>query len=127
MRSAALSMSKRVTGGGSRPGDRRAIGVDPTTATGATRSARTPRPPPWPGGGVPVHEAMNDAGRILYGSISQARPRYFAFIGSSGLEIGVIGDAIAAAYDINLAVDARAATMIERQGGGRGGGVGRVP
>ena len=68
-----------------------------------------------PEGGVPVHEAMNDAGRILDGSISQARPRYFAFIGSSGLEIGVIGDAIAAAYDINLAVDARAATMIERQ------------
>ncbi|HEU4355607.1 MAG TPA: aminotransferase class V-fold PLP-dependent enzyme [Actinomycetota bacterium] len=65
--------------------------------------------------GVPVHEAMNDAGRILDGSIAQPRPRYFAFIGSSGLEIGVIGDAIAAAYDINLAVDARAATVIEQQ------------
>lgn len=65
--------------------------------------------------GVPVHEALNDAGRILDESIAQPRPRYFAFIGSSGLEIGVIGDAIAAAYDINLAVDARAATEIERQ------------
>jgi aromatic-L-amino-acid decarboxylase len=65
--------------------------------------------------GVPVHEALNDAGRILDGSIAQPRPRYFAFIGSSGLEIGVIGDAIAAAYDINLAVDARAATEIEGQ------------
>ncbi|HEX5949902.1 MAG TPA: aminotransferase class V-fold PLP-dependent enzyme, partial [Actinomycetota bacterium] len=65
--------------------------------------------------GVPVHEALNDAGRILDGSIAQPRPRYFAFIGSSGLEIGVIGDAIAAAYDINLAVDARAATVIEQQ------------
>jgi aromatic-L-amino-acid decarboxylase len=65
--------------------------------------------------GVPAHEAMNDAGRILDGSIAQPRPRYFAFIGSSGLEIGVIGDAIAAAYDINLAVDARAATVIEQQ------------
>lgn len=64
---------------------------------------------------VPVLEAMDEAGRILDQSISQARPRYFAFIGSSGLEIGVIGDAIAAAYDINLAVDARAATVIERQ------------
>ncbi len=68
-----------------------------------------------PDDGVPVHEAMNDAGRILDESIAQPRPRYFAFIGSSGLEIGVIGDAIAAAYDINLAVDARAATEIEKQ------------
>ncbi len=65
--------------------------------------------------GAPALEAMSEAGRILDESISQARPRYFAFIGSSGLEIGVIGDAIAAAYDINLAVDARAATVIERQ------------
>ncbi len=68
-----------------------------------------------PAEGVPVHEALNDAGRILDESIAQPRPRYFAFIGSSGLEIGVIGDAIAAAYDINLAVDARAATVIEQQ------------
>ena len=68
-----------------------------------------------PEDGVPVHEALNDAGLILDGSIAQPRPRYFAFIGSSGLEIGVIGDAIAAAYDINLAVDARAATVIEQQ------------
>ena len=68
-----------------------------------------------PEAGVPVHEALNDASRILDESIAQPRPRYFAFIGSSGLEIGVIGDAIAAAYDINLAVDARAATEIERQ------------
>jgi aromatic-L-amino-acid decarboxylase len=63
----------------------------------------------------PVLEVLDDAGRILDESIAQSRPRYFAFIGSSGLEIGVIGDAIAAAYDINLAVDARAATEIERQ------------
>jgi aromatic-L-amino-acid decarboxylase len=68
-----------------------------------------------PEDGVSVHEALNEAGRILDGSIAQPRPRYFAFIGSSGLEIGVIGDAIAAAYDINLAVDARAATEIEQQ------------
>jgi aromatic-L-amino-acid decarboxylase len=68
-----------------------------------------------PEAGVPVHEALNDAARILDESIAQPRPRYFAFIGSSGLEIGVIGDAIASAYDINLAVDARAATEIEQQ------------
>lgn len=62
-----------------------------------------------------VDEVIDDAARILDESIAQPRPRYFAFIGSSGLEIGVIGDALAAAYDVNLAVDARAATLIERQ------------
>jgi aromatic-L-amino-acid decarboxylase len=64
---------------------------------------------------VPVHEALDDAARILDGSIAQPRPRYFAFIGSSGLEIGAIADLLAHTYDINLAVDARAATELERQ------------
>ena len=64
---------------------------------------------------VPVHEALDDAARILDESIAQARPRYFAFIGSSGLEIGTLGDLLAHTYDINLAVDARAATVIEDQ------------
>jgi aromatic-L-amino-acid decarboxylase len=64
---------------------------------------------------VPVHEALDDAARILDESIAQPRPRYFAFIGSSGLEIGAIGDLLAHTYDINLAVDARAATVVEQQ------------
>jgi aromatic-L-amino-acid decarboxylase len=64
---------------------------------------------------TPVHEALDDTARILDESIAQPRPRYFAFIGSSGLEIGTIGDLLAHTYDINLAVDARAATQIERQ------------
>jgi aromatic-L-amino-acid decarboxylase len=68
-----------------------------------------------PDGPVPVHEALDDAARILDGSIAQPRPRYFAFIGSSGLEIGTIADLLAHTYDINLAVDARAATEIEQQ------------
>jgi aromatic-L-amino-acid decarboxylase len=63
----------------------------------------------------PVDEVLDDAARILDESIAQPRPRYFAFIGSSGLEIGAIGDALAACYDMNLAVDAGAATAIERQ------------
>ncbi|MGH2630427.1 MAG: pyridoxal phosphate-dependent decarboxylase family protein, partial [Actinomycetota bacterium] len=63
----------------------------------------------------PVHEVLDDAARILDESIAQARPRYFAFIGSSGLEIGAIADLLAHTYDINLAVDARAATQIEDQ------------
>ncbi len=62
-----------------------------------------------------VHEALDDAARILDESIAQPRPRYFAFIGSSGLEIGTIADLLAHTYDINLAVDARAATEIEHQ------------
>ena len=68
-----------------------------------------------PSEGVPVHEALDDTARILDESIAQPRPRYFAFIGSSGLEIGTIGDLLAHTYDINLAVDARAATQIEKQ------------
>ena len=64
---------------------------------------------------VPVHEALDDAARILDESIAQPRPRYFAFIGSSGLPIGAIGDLLAHTYDINLAVDARAATVVEYQ------------
>ncbi|HET7236297.1 MAG TPA: aminotransferase class V-fold PLP-dependent enzyme [Actinomycetota bacterium] len=62
-----------------------------------------------------VHEALDDTARILDESIAQPRPRYFAFIGSSGLEIGTIADLLAHTYDINLAVDARAATEIEQQ------------
>ncbi len=61
------------------------------------------------------HEALDDAARILDESIAQARPRYFAFIGSSGLEIGALADFLAHTYDINLAVDARAATQVEDQ------------
>ena len=64
---------------------------------------------------TPVHEVLDDTARILDESIAQPRPRYFAFIGSSGLEIGTIADLLAHTYDINLAVDARAATEIETQ------------
>jgi aromatic-L-amino-acid decarboxylase len=68
-----------------------------------------------PDGPTPVHEALEDAARILDESIAQARPRYFAFIGSSGLEIGALADFLAHTYDVNLAVDARAATQVEDQ------------
>ena len=68
-----------------------------------------------PENGVPALEALDDTARILDESIAQPRPRYFAFIGSSGLEIGAVADLLAHTYDINLAVDARAATRIEEQ------------
>jgi aromatic-L-amino-acid decarboxylase len=60
-------------------------------------------------------EAIADAARALDESIAQPRPRYFAFIGSSGLEIGVIADALAACYDVNLAVWSGAASEVEVQ------------
>ena len=70
--------------------------------------------------GLPAHGtgaagAIQDAARALDQSIAQPRPRYFAFIGSSGLEIGVIADALAACYDVNLAVWAGAASEVEVQ------------
>ncbi len=68
-----------------------------------------------PQDGVPVHQALDDTARILDESIAQARPRYFAFIGSSGLEVGSLADLLAHTYDINLAVHAGAATVLEQQ------------
>lgn len=64
---------------------------------------------------TPALEALAETARILDVSIAQPRPRYFAFIASSGLEIGVIGDALASCFDVNLAVYAAAATEVERQ------------
>ena len=58
---------------------------------------------------------LEDARRGLDESIAQTRPRYFAFVASSGLEIGVIGDLLASCFDANLAVWAAAATEIEDQ------------
>jgi len=55
------------------------------------------------------------AADVLDASLAQSRPRYLAYIGSSGLEVGAIADLLAASYDINLALDARAATQLEHQ------------
>ncbi|MGZ4149217.1 MAG: pyridoxal phosphate-dependent decarboxylase family protein [Actinomycetota bacterium] len=70
---------------------------------------------PLPQDPTPVGDALGEAAEILDRSIAQARPRYFAFIGSSGLEVGALGDFLSHTYDINLAVDARAATVVEHQ------------
>ena len=48
-------------------------------------------------------------------SLAQPRPRFFAFVGSSGLEIGVLGDLLASCFDVNLAVWAGAASEVEDQ------------
>jgi aromatic-L-amino-acid decarboxylase len=60
-------------------------------------------------------EALDDAARVLDQSLAPSRPRYFAYVGSSGLEIGVLGDALMASHDVNVAVRAGGADLLERQ------------
>ena len=60
-------------------------------------------------------QALDEAAVVLDHSIAQPRPRYFAFVASSGLEIAVLGDALAACHDVNLAVVSGAADLVERQ------------
>ena len=62
-----------------------------------------------------VLEVLEDARRALDETIAQVRPRFFAFVASSGLEIGVLGDLLASCFDANLAVWAAAASEIEDQ------------
>ena len=59
--------------------------------------------------------ALDAAADVLDVSLSQSRPRYFAYIGSSGLEIGVLADALMASHDVNVAVSAGAADLLEAQ------------
>ncbi len=59
--------------------------------------------------------ALDFAAEALDSSLTQARPRYLAYIGSSGLEIGALGDLLAHSHDPNLALDAGTASEIERQ------------
>jgi aromatic-L-amino-acid/L-tryptophan decarboxylase len=68
-----------------------------------------------PEGATPAGRVLEDAARVLDESLAQPRPRWFGFVGSSGLEIGVIGDLLAACYDINLAIGTEAASHVERQ------------
>jgi aromatic-L-amino-acid decarboxylase len=63
----------------------------------------------------PALGVLADAALALDESLAQPRPRFFAFVGSSALEIAVIGDALASCFDPNLASWAAAATEIERQ------------
>jgi aromatic-L-amino-acid/L-tryptophan decarboxylase len=65
--------------------------------------------------GSSVLAALEDAAQVLDVSLAQPRPRFFAFVGSSGLEIGVLGDLLASCFDVNLAVWAGAASEVEDQ------------
>jgi aromatic-L-amino-acid/L-tryptophan decarboxylase len=60
-------------------------------------------------------EVLADAAEVLDESNSPARPLYLGYIGSTGLEVGVLAAALAATYDVNLAVTARAADLLESQ------------
>jgi aromatic-L-amino-acid decarboxylase len=68
-----------------------------------------------PEGGSSALAALDDAARILDSSLAQPRPRFFAFVGSSGLEIGVLGDLLASCFDVNLALWAGGASEVEEQ------------
>jgi aromatic-L-amino-acid decarboxylase len=60
-------------------------------------------------------EVLADAAKVLDESVSPSRPLYLAYVGSTGLEVGVLAEALAATYDVNLAVTARAADLVEAQ------------
>ncbi len=60
-------------------------------------------------------KSLDAAADVLDRSLAQARPRWFAYIGSSGLEIGVLADALMASHDVNVANSAGAADLLEEQ------------
>lgn len=65
--------------------------------------------------GIAPELALHQATEVLDQSMAQSRPRFLAYIGSSGLEIGAVADFLAASYDINVALDARASSILEVQ------------
>lgn len=70
---------------------------------------------PLPEDGADPRGALADAATVLDESISPSRPLYLGYVGSTGLEVGVLGAALAATYDVNLAATARAADLVEAQ------------
>jgi aromatic-L-amino-acid decarboxylase len=70
---------------------------------------------PLPERHSPAEQVLGEAAQILDASISPTRPLYLGYIGSTGLDVGVLANALAAAYDVNLAATARAADLVERQ------------
>jgi len=70
---------------------------------------------PLPESGMSAMSGLDLAAEVLDTSLAQSRPRYLAYIGSSGLEIGALADLLAHSYDVNLALDARAASLMDQQ------------
>ena len=65
--------------------------------------------------GFGEESAIDKSLGVLDQSLAQSRPRFFAYIGSSGLEVGAIADFLTSSFDINMAVDSRAASNLEEQ------------
>jgi aromatic-L-amino-acid decarboxylase len=65
--------------------------------------------------GTPLPLAIDAAMSVLDHSLAQSRPRYFGFVGGSGLESGVLAGALAESFDINMASWSAAATDLEPQ------------
>ncbi len=70
---------------------------------------------PLPSAPSDANASLDAAADVLDRSLAQARPRFFAYIGSSGLEIGVLADALMASHDVNVANSAGAADLLEAQ------------
>jgi aromatic-L-amino-acid decarboxylase len=68
-----------------------------------------------PEAGVGVRAALDSAADVLDESLAHSRPRYFGYIGSSGLESAVLADALAASHDVNMAAESAAAFLVEQQ------------
>jgi aromatic-L-amino-acid decarboxylase len=85
---------------------------DQPPISGATRALTAG---PLPEQGVGAGPALDDVASLLDESLAQSRPRFFGYVGSSGLEVAVLADALAAAHDVNLASAAGAADLVERQ------------
>jgi aromatic-L-amino-acid decarboxylase len=60
-------------------------------------------------------DALADATSVLDASVSPSRPLFAAYIGSTGLEAGVLAGALGTAYDVNLAASAGAVELLEEQ------------
>ncbi len=89
-------------------------------------TARPGQPPPsentlellsqdLPPVGVGALRALREVEALLDQSLAQSRPRFFGYVGSAGLEVGVLAEALSAAHDVNLASVAAAATLVEQQ------------
>ncbi|MBX5441005.1 MAG: aspartate aminotransferase family protein [Solirubrobacteraceae bacterium] len=109
-REAALAALERLLLASWRGFDRARDGQPPISGELRERLER-----PLPERGIDAVAALELADRVLDASIEQPRPRYLAYVGSSGLEIGVLGDALMAAHDVNVAVSAGGADLVERQ------------
>ena len=68
-----------------------------------------------PSGGIGAIAALREAEAFLDESLAQSRPRFFGYVGSSGLEVGVLAEALSASHDVNMASVAATATMVEQQ------------